>query len=233
MADACFQIENSFSERAPERLVKEVRVVAEAVRAPGCIDDPAFYSSTKGPDQHAIANQRDDADEAGGTVLYTAQSSQQKRVVLFVGDRRSGESRGVDARGSVERVHLQTGIVGEQISANRAPRSRVLSTKRSLRRFCRCSRARAGKLRGHRTQGPLNEIPAAYRGCWWRNIRSRGFVLPLDHDQILDPAAGQLQQAEQLRVVERNLFGGGLSSTNWPEPVITTFMSTSACESSW
>ena len=54
----------------------------------------------------------------------------------------------------------------------------------------------------------------------------------LDLDQFGDAAPGHLEHPPHLRVVERLCSAVACTSTNPPAPVITTFMSTSACESS-
>ena len=171
--------------------------------------------------------------------MRTSAITQTNRAVRFSTPRSCSseplvvEARGIDAGPAAERIHFEPRIVGEQISIHMCAviesfRARVLF-ERPPGFFRRRQRDRNNfKIRARPA-----EIRAACRDSTSRSESSHVLELPLHRDQFADPVARQRQQSSQLRVVERRLLRRRLQLDELPEPVITTFISTSACESSW
>ncbi len=107
MAHAHFRRRLRFAERAAKRLVKEERIVSEAIEATRCIGYAAFYFGAKHLHEFACAHERDYADESGGAIFHATQLLQQPGII---------EMGGIDAGAAAERIDFDTRVVDEQIS---------------------------------------------------------------------------------------------------------------------
>jgi len=124
-------------------------------------------------------------------------------------------------RGSLD--GFQSGI---PISAvvHGAPRSRGIPLRRS------------GESKRYAEAGAMaDEKAGLIRGC--ATMRRQGLGSPPQHgplrgEDLLEAGFGQVDEGVQLAAGETSLLGSGLGLDESPSAVITTFMSTSAAESS-
>src|SRR4051794_33124508 len=98
MADVELLRVGRLCEGAAERVVKEQRIVAEAVRAAGSVYDAAFDGAAVDATHGAALDQRNRTDEARGAVFDAAEIVEQQAVVRLIGGVGAGVARRIDAR---------------------------------------------------------------------------------------------------------------------------------------
>src|SRR5262249_42980686 len=125
MTEREFLLGGRFAERAAEGRAEKKRVVTEAARSAGLVDNGAFHRTAIHVDPPFL-HKRDRAYESRDAVRNAAQFLQQQTVVRIVGGAWPGEARRIDAGRSAERIHLESGIVREQ---------RAGSVRRVVQRF--------------------------------------------------------------------------------------------------
>src|SRR5262245_20014051 len=108
------------AEGAAERGMEKEGVVSEAVSAAGIVDDAAFDRGAIYTADGVSFDQGNHTHEAGSAIRHAAQLFEEQAIVRRVGCERSGEPGRVDAGGAAERVHLETGVVGEEESRGAA-----------------------------------------------------------------------------------------------------------------
>ena len=113
MANRQLLLFGSFAKGAIERWVVEERVITEAPGAARRIEHLAFHRAFVNTAHFAAFHQRYRTHESRAPVANAAQSLEQEPVVVFICGVQTGKACGVDAGGSIERVHHQSGIVGE------------------------------------------------------------------------------------------------------------------------
>src|SRR6185312_3985624 len=101
---------------AAEGRIKKQRVIAETAGSARLIHNDAFYRPFVEHWHARRLYQSDYANEARGPVAHAAQFFDEQQVVAFIGSAWSGEASRIDSRRAVERIHDQTGIVGEQLA---------------------------------------------------------------------------------------------------------------------
>src|ERR1700732_3842986 len=70
MADGELLFRRRFAEGASKSWTVEKRVVTEAARSAGFVEDSAFHGAAIHAEQARVFHQRDGADEAGGPILH-------------------------------------------------------------------------------------------------------------------------------------------------------------------
>src|ERR1700676_5451816 len=141
----------------------------------------------------------------------------------------------MDAGGAVERIHLQTGIVGEQITFGVAAVGQGFLDGvgfEGVASFLGCGDG--FRQRSHVEIGSgqleLAKFAGITGGAIDDHAPSRDFCTTISSAMPTRASAISEPSCESSKAV---FSAVACNSTNWPVPVITTFISTSACESSW
>src|ERR1700690_173382 len=223
-----------FAERAAEGWVVEQRVVPEAVGPARGIEDDTFHHASKRVQQAALLSQGDRADEPPATLLAIAEPLDHQAIVLLVGRMRSGEARRKHSGRAAESVHFQARIIREQRArrvdavVERLLNGVLLEGLAGLvRRFDRRQvgqrddfarrQAELAQLAGVRRRAVKRHPPRA--SCWTLS-------------SVPTPPRASPSSTPSWASSKDFCSAVACTSTKRPEPVMTTFMSTSARESS-
>ena len=159
---------------------------------------------------------------------------QQERVVIGVGSLWAGIARRMHAGRAAQRVDLEPGIVGEQIAVGEAAVVFRLADGVLFERGAGLIRRRhgAGKLLHIEIgsgQLKLSQLPRIRRRAVNDHLSSNCLWIATS-----SPIPCRASASKSASCASSNgVFSAvACTSTNFPAPVITTFISTSACESS-
>lgn len=114
MADGEFLPIAGLTESAAERRVIKQGIVPETSLAPGRVEDAALHCAAVYPEDRLTFHQGDQADKARGAVPGAPQLLEQQAIVRLIGCLRARKPRGINARCSVQGIHFQARVVGEQ-----------------------------------------------------------------------------------------------------------------------
>jgi len=211
------------AKRAAERLVIKQRIVPEPVRSARLVSNAPLYFTSKVLDELAGAHQCDYANESRRPIFNAAHLVQQPFVI---------EVRRIDSGATAQRIYFDSRIVDEQISIHVRPVIEGLQQRILLKRSACFIRRGERDRNNFKIRRGLLEL--AQLACVRRRAVNLHAISNFLCTSINSPTPFRASANSDARWESSNADFSAVAcnSTNCPAPVITTFISTSARESS-